>query len=215
MLFKLDEISKYLKGTVGGVFHIGAHHGQELDTYRKLNINNMIFFEPMANSYLTLNQMIDKSDTRDLNIRCENIALGHRDAMKKMYVETANQGQSCSLLKPKEHLKLYPHITFDTEQEVSQTFLDKYVEDNGVDLSNFNLINIDVQGYELEVFKGAMKTLNSIDYIYTEVNTVDVYENCAKMDELDEFLGNLYGFKRVLTKLTKGDTWGDALYVKS
>lgn len=214
MLFKLDEISKYIKGNVNGVFHVGAHHGQELETYKKLEIKNIIFFEPMTESYVKLYDMVSKNDNQELNIRTENIALGHRECEKMMYVETANQGQSCSILKPKEHLKLYPTITFDSTTEVSQTFLDKYVEENGIEEGTFNFINIDVQGYELEVFKGAMNTLNHIDYIYTEVNTVEVYENCAKMNELDDFLGDIYGFKRVLTKLTKDDTWGDALYVK-
>ena len=214
MLFKLDELSKHLKD-VRGVFHIGAHYGQELETYKKLNVKDIVFFEPVIESYLKLNDMIKDFDTEGFNIRTENVALGHRDGVKKMYMETANQGQSCSLLKPKEHLKLYPSITFDSQEEVTQTFLDKYVEENGIDMSRFNLINIDVQGYELEVFKGASNVLHDIDFIYTEVNLVEVYENCAKMGELDEFLGDIYGFERVLTKLTKGDTWGDALYVKS
>ena len=214
MLFKANEVSEYLKN-ISGVFHIGVHHGQELEVYKELNIDKIIFFEPMINSYLKLNEIINSFDCGELNIRTENIALGHRDDTVNMYVETANQGQSCSVLKPKEHLKLYPSVTFDTTAEVSQTFLDKYVDENSLDISGFNFINIDVQGYELEVFKGAANTLNHIDLICTEVNTVELYENCAKMNELDEFLGDLYGFERVLTKFTDSQkSHGDALYVK-
>ena len=106
---------------------------------------------------------------------------------------------------------------FDEEVvlELRLNVLDKYVDENSLDISGFNFINIDVQGYELEVFKGAANTLNHIDYICTEVNTVELYENCAKMNELDEFLGDLYGFERVLTRLTDSQkSHGDALYVK-
>ena len=46
----------------------------------------------------------------------------------------------------------------------------------------------------------------------TEVNRVDVYKNCAKVDELDEFLKS-FGFIRVETTWD-GITWGDALYIK-
>ena len=83
-----------------------------------------------------------------------------------------------------------------------------------VDTSKFNFINIDVQGYELEVFKGAAHTLNDIDYIYTEVNNDELYEDCVQMSQLDEFLGDLWGFKRIETKLVGNQKWGDALYVK-
>jgi hypothetical protein len=74
------------------------------------------------------------------------------------------------------------------------------------------MINIDVQGYELEVFKGSDKTLNYIDIIYTEVNFNEVYKGCCLITRLDNFLLE-YGFKRVLPDSSPG-TWGDALYLK-
>ena len=74
------------------------------------------------------------------------------------------------------------------------------------------MINIDVQGYELEVFKGGEKTLNSIDYIITEVNRDVVYQQNAFVEDIDLFLGK-YGFIRCETSWD-GNTWGDALYIK-
>ena len=55
--------------------------------------------------------------------------------------------------------------------------------------------------------------LESIDYIMTEVNNAEVYKNCARIEELDKFLGETYNFKRVET-FWAGVTWGDAFYVK-
>tara|TARA_R100000008_G_C3542467_1_gene145582 strand:+ start:166 stop:822 length:657 start_codon:yes stop_codon:yes gene_type:complete len=217
MLLNFDDIIKKNNLDIEGVIHIGAHHGQELEKYVNMGIKNFLFFEPLPDNYMKLNDNIQNYNTEGLNIHIENVALGHRDEEKTMYVETANRGMSCSLLKPKMHLELYPHITFDSEVKVNQTFLDKYVLENNIDLDMFNFINIDVQGYELEVFKGAMETLTEIDYIYTEVNTDEIYEDCTKIEQLDEFLGNLYNFERVETKFIGGKgagTWGDALYVK-
>ena len=76
----------------------------------------------------------------------------------------------------------------------------------------FNFINIDVQGYELEVFKGGKKVLESIDYILSEVNNAEVYENCVNVSELDVFLRE-FGFERVEPNW-EGGTWGDAFYIK-
>jgi hypothetical protein len=74
------------------------------------------------------------------------------------------------------------------------------------------MINIDVQGYELEVFKGAVKTLEIIDIIYAEINLEELYKDCVLVDELDAFLRK-FGFIRILTQLAH-KSWGDALYLK-
>jgi hypothetical protein len=69
---------------------------------------------------------------------------------------------------------------------------------------------MDVQGFELEVLKGATETLKGIDYVYCEINRDEVYEGCAKIWELDAFLKD---FTRVETSWA-GGSWGDAIYIK-
>jgi hypothetical protein len=70
---------------------------------------------------------------------------------------------------------------------------------------------MDVQGYELNVLKGAVETLKDIDYIWTEVNYEELYNTCALMEDLDAFLEPL-GFKRMFNSDYGG--WGDAYYKK-
>lgn len=204
MLISLDRIIKEYNINIKGVIHIGAHYGQEYKDYIRNNINNIIFFEPLKNNYKELLNNIVLSDT----IKAYNIALGNMTGTIEMFVETVNQGMSSSILKPEIHLTQYPNIIFNNKELVNIDKLDN-IE---IDRNNFNMINIDVQGYEMEVFKGSLKTLNDIDIIYSEVNRDEVYEKCCKVDELDIFL-NEYGFNRVLTSWD-GNTWGDALYIK-
>ena len=111
-------------------------------------------------------------------------------------------------LTPGTHLHQYPHIKFNSTESVPITKLDLI----SFERDKMNFINIDVQGYELEVFKGATETLKTIDYIMTEVNRDEVYVGCAKVNELDLFLHD-YGFKRLETTWD-GVTWGDAFYAK-
>lgn len=87
------------------------------------------------------------------------------------------------------------------------------LDDLDIGVEKYNFINVDVQGYELEVLKGASETLRNIDYIMSEVNRDEVYENCAQVEELDNFLAN-YNFVRVET-VWVGDIWGDAFYIKN
>jgi hypothetical protein len=60
------------------------------------------------------------------NVTLVNKALGDQIGQSFMYVETANGGQSSSILKPKLHLTQYPHITFDSTEQVEMIRLDDY-----------------------------------------------------------------------------------------
>jgi|688.fasta_scaffold42441_3 FkbM family methyltransferase len=203
MLLDFKNLIKKYNMRITGVIHIGAHYGQEHSLYEDESITNIVYFEPLSKNYKILKENVgDKSVIF-------NYALGNEDKKIMMYVESANQGMSSSILKPKIHVDQYPHIVFNNTEEVEMKKLDEI----DLNFSKFNLINIDVQGYELEVFKGAEKTLNSIDYIISEINRDEVYENCAKVEEVDIFLSQ-FSFERVETNWA-GYTWGDALYVKN
>jgi hypothetical protein len=52
--------------------------------------------------------------------------------------------------------------------------------------------------------------INSVKWIYTEVNKRMLYEGIPLVNELDEFLGS-HKFRRVATSWF-GKGWGDALY---
>ena len=204
MLLQFNKLCDVYSLDIKGIIHIGGHYGQEYDLYKPLNVP-ILFFEPITNSFNILKNKLGN----DSNVLAFQCALGNENKMVNMNVEIANNGQSSSILKPKKHLEQYPHITFDFTEEVSMFRL----EDLDIDFSKYNFINIDVQGYELEVFKGANTVLKNIDYIISEVNKDEVYENCPHVDELDEYLSQFY-FRRVETDWA-GETWGDALYIKS
>lgn len=202
MLLNLIELNSKYNLKIKGVVHIGAHFGQEISTYKNLGIKNVIFFEPIPSTFQRLKENVGNS------AKLINKALGNFEGNVDMNVETNNQGQSSSVLEPALHLTQYPHITFPHKQTVEITKLDNYLEEG----FNHNFINIDVQGYELEVFKGGSEFLKMVDYIMTEVNRDEVYKNCARVEQLDEFLLT-YGFERVETTWD-GETWGDAFYIK-
>jgi FkbM family methyltransferase len=206
MLVKLDKIVKEYDLKIHGVLHIGAHYGQEYKAYAKQGIKNMIFFEPVKANFKELIHRMPSGT------RAFNVALGNEVGGREIYLDIY-KGQSCSLLEPGTHLELHPKVKFTGKEMVPITKLDLVKFDRKL----FNMINIDVQGFELEVFKGAIETLKSIDIIYTEVNFEEVYKGCCLIEVLDEFLCG-FGFIRVLTKDSNVNkdrfTWGDALYLK-
>lgn len=205
MILDLNNIKNKYNLKIDGIIHIGAHFGYEYETYVSNDIENLIFFEPVPT---TFNRLKSRLDGKALLV---NTALGNTEGKIVMNIETANEGQSSSVLEPALHLQQYPYIKFENKLEVDITTLDNFMSRNE-NLPMINMINIDVQGYEMEVFKGAEKTLETIDYIITEVNRDNVYHNCTLVNDLDKFLSR-YGFERVETDWV-GDTWGDAFYIK-
>jgi FkbM family methyltransferase len=203
MILDFNELITKYRMDIKGIIHIGGHYGQEYDLYRVLNVP-VIFFEPLSNNYRILKDKVKNND----NVQTFQCALGNENKKILMNVETANNSQSSSILKPKKHLEQYPHITFDHTEEVHMFRLD----DIEIEKENYNFLNIDVQGYELEVLKGSVDILKNIDYIISEVNRDEVYENCAKVEELDQFL-NQFNFERNETNWM-GGIWGDAFYIK-
>ena len=202
MLIDLEFVIKKYGIKINGLLHIGAHYGQEFETYKKLGVDNIVFFEPVPETFEKLKNNVGGKAT------LHQIALGNSVGEIEMNVETVNNGQSSSILDPHLHLIQYPNIVFNKKIKVPINKLDNFLNYS----EKHNFIVIDVQGYELEVFKGGEEYLKQVNGIITEVNRDEVYKNCVKINELDEFLGK-YSFKRVETNWV-GGTWGDALYIK-
>lgn len=201
MLIPLNEIIKNYSLNIKGIVHIGAHEGQEYPIYKSQGIDNIIFVEPSYKAYGELINTIS-----DESVMFFNCACGAYNGIATMITESDNNGMSNSLLQPKKHLEQHPTIKFTGTQDVMIRRLDELEFEK----SKYNFLVADVQGYELEVLKGASNTLPYIDYLYLEVNRDEVYEGCAKVWDLDKFLHN---YKRVETKWI--GNWGDALYIKS
>ena len=202
MLLDLKSLKEKYNLDIRGVIHVGAHHGQENTVYNELNIENRIFFEPLKDSFEILKRNVSESHL------LYNFALGNENKKIMMNVEKNNQSQSSSILVPKLHLTQYPNIVFNETEEVNMVRLD----DVDFDLTKYNFIMIDVQGYELEVFKGSERTLEKIDFIMSEINRDELYENCAKIEELQIFLSH-FGFVLVEENWA-GGTWGDGFFIK-
>ncbi len=203
MLISFSDLKNKYRMNIKGIIHIGGHYGEEITDYLREGIQNILVFEPLNENFDILTEKV-----KDLNANIEGyqVALGSKPGEYKMYVSD-NEKQSSSILKPKVHLTHHPHVKFPSVETVEVHLLDDY------NCYDYNFINMDVQGYELEVLRGGLETLKQVDYVYCEVNRDEVYEHNAYVQEIDEFLSD-YDMIRVETDWA-GDIWGDALYIKS
>lgn len=206
MLMDLAGLLNKYGITPRGIIHIGAHDGAEYADYKRMGVPNVLMFEPQPH----LAQHLRTMCAADPSVIVEQLAVGEMPGVMDMFIETANKGMSSSLLKPKLHLEQYPWITFNSTIQVNVVSMDSYFFDKKVSL--YNVINMDIQGYELQALRGAGSILGKLDAVYTEVNRAELYEGCGQVEELDTLL-KLHGLSRVETNWA-GETWGDALYVR-
>ncbi len=209
--WKIMEISKLHKKynfRVTGVCHVGAWRAKEISCYREEFGNVPVTFIE-ANE--RLESHIIESISGFTNVDYKIVAAGSHTGTGSIFLDKSqgNKGQSSSLLKPKGHLKRYPRIKFDSPVEVQARPLDEIMEGE-----DFNFLNIDVQGYELEVLKGAKKCLENVYYVIVEVNRSELYQDCPMIGDIDDFLSG-FGFSRVETEWRYDrENWGDALYIR-
>lgn len=205
MLF--TNFDRYLKEKRGAI-HVGAHEGQERNWYIQQGFDKVIWFEPNKELFDRLQKRIEIINGH----RAFN--LGVHDVLKKATLHiSSNDGQSSSILELERHSFYHPTVTYVDEQEIELIRMDDFfLEGNDYSVLDFNFLNIDVQGVELNVIKSFGNLITKMDYIYTEVNEEPLYKNCCLIGEIDQYLKQ-YGFVRKETLMTK-NKWGDAFYLK-
>ncbi len=95
---------------------------------------------------------------------------------------------SGSIRKPKDHLEAVPWVTFGNTITVKTRTLDSWCEEHGIEEIDF--IWMDVQGAELDVFKGSINTLRKTRFVYTEYSDRQMYEGQASLKQLIDYLGH-------------------------
>ena len=212
MIFDLNAIEQHTGIKITGAIHVGAFLGEELSQYRSLGLTNTILFEPQKKLFDIVNSKCIIKE------KVFNVALGSEEDVVGMFISDREggvfngAGASSSILAPKKYLTEHPEVTFPSKESINVKRFDKFIQENKVDTSNHNLLNVDVQGYELEVLKGMGDELNKIQLIIAEVNRDEVYENCAMIEDIDDYARG-FGFERISVQW-QSKSWGDALYVK-
>lgn len=190
-----------------GAVHVGAHKGDEITTYLRRGISRVVFIEANPDLAAGLRQRF--ADQPDVTV----IEAAASEKEGRATFNITSMDQSSSLLPLKEHSRLYPKIKVERSIEVRTARLDELLNEAEVNFADVDFIAMDIQGAELMALRGAETLLNQVKALQIEVNYQQLYEGCALITDLDEFLSR-YGFIRVHTLTPYSETWGDALYVR-
>lgn len=206
MIIPIEKLVKYHKPK--NVLHIGAHLGEEVDTYYNYGVDHSLWVE--AN--VDLMRQLQSNISRYRNARSINAVLIDKDDQDLIF-NISNNGVSSSIFEFGYHKIAHPDIVYVGHREMKSRTLNTIFVENNIPFDLYDFMNVDIQGAELLMLKGASEILPHLKCIYLEVNKKEVYKGSPMVEEVDEFLKN-WGFDRVETEWFEETGWGDAIYIK-
>lgn len=193
-----EKINKEKK--IKGVIQVGANIGQEIDLFKRFT-SNIICFEPVPYVF----EILKKNNTE---IDCFNFGLGDKTEIKPMYI-SSNNGESSSFLKPVNHSFSFPDVKFQDAEYLQIRRFDEL----DVDMSKYNVLVSDTQGFEIKVMSGFGKKLSALDFILVEYIENNLYEGDNNLEELTSFVQN-FGFVKEQVVIEMENVFGKVLFKK-
>ena len=202
------------------IFDIGSCEGEDSIRYSNLFPNASIFsFEPLPKNQELIIENIKKYKVK--NIKLIPLAVDNKMGSCTFYMssgepkEALNKdwtygNKSSSLLPPEKHIEILPWIKFNNTLLVNTITLEYFIKENNI--SEVNLIHLDVQGAELRVLESAKEYLNKIQVIWLEVSNVELYKDQPKRIDVESFMKEK-GFT-LYKSFMEGD-FGDQMYVNN
>lgn len=177
----------------GSIIDIGANIGQTSLWIAQMldgKINATIHaFESYNDTYRALEKNIASNKFK--NIKLYNLALGNSESEIKMIEDCESNSGGFRVLSKE-------HDTKKKQKKVQQTKLDKFINE----IQDIFLIKIDVEGYEMEVLKGGMSTINKYKpLLYIELNDKNLKQQNSSAQEVINLLLNM-GYKNILNVKT-------------
>lgn len=229
MMLDLPAILRKHNLSIKGVIHVGAHEGGETQYYVKSKIHDVILIEANPSRFQNLQESIrvgryctwctplqyaffSEEEKKILrNYETYNYAVTDKDD-SSIYLHTTNfDGGADSIFQINSHGSSTSWCGYQniSSVKVKTMTLDSLIQNK----ERFNFLNIDVEGAEALVLKGAKQLLsNNIEFIMLEYQDEPRFDGSCVHSEIQEFLSG-YNFKCVEIFDT-GKKWGDAFYVK-
>ena len=166
------------------IFDVGANAGQFAKALRDNHFKGKIIsFEPLRQAHQQLQERAQGDPLWDVYERC---ALGASE--KRERINISKNSVSSSFLGAEEVLlNANPSVKYVDTEEVQIYTLDKIFDDQG-NIEVMHALKIDTQGFELEVLKGAIRTISHFKVVIVEMSIEPIYTGSPRMSDIVDFL---------------------------
>lgn len=173
-----DEDKEFLKDK--DIIDAGAFTGDTSIPIAKYTNKNIYAFEPFEESFEGLKENIEANNIT--NIIPIKKSLGNINGERTLYLS----GDNVQGITSNENARSY-----DQELKVEEITVDKFVEDNNLDVG---YITIDVEGAEMDLLEGALNTIRT----KRPILTISIYHKVTDFFEIIPWIADLdldYEFK--------------------
>ncbi|MFH1981488.1 MAG: FkbM family methyltransferase [Pseudomonadota bacterium] len=169
----------------------GTHTGWFLDVFENPTI---YCFEPDPRAITRFKQNVGQRP----NVTLFEIALSDKNGETTFYQSSGQNDEattpalpegwdySGSIRPPKDHLRIHPWVTFGERITVETSTIDSWCSRHGV--GHIDFIWMDVQGAEIDVFRGGGATLANTRFLYTEYSNKELFEGQYDLAQLLAYL---------------------------
>ena len=192
--FHYDSIYNYSKNLNFGILiDVGSHEGEFISRFLYLNkIKKFYCFEPNSILY----KKLIKKYKSNKKILLFEYALGQNSSIQKLFLSKLSYNSTISPFNTdSNYLKFKNLILKDRNNKKFITIRQKKFDEifKKKNIKN-SFLKIDVEGYELNVLKGASKKIKDVKYILIEHQFSNQYQNNFKSVESLLFK---YKFKKI------------------
>ena len=226
----LDLITRSNESLKFEIVEIGAHpySGQKEPFHKLLDFfpgSKIHAFEVDENECNKLNELAKEG------LKFHPYALGDKEEKRKFY--QTNHPMCSSLYEPNEKLlKLYNNLSVSYLKKITEIktiTLDSFIKKEKIESIDF--IKIDIQGAELDVFRGAEESLRNVLTIISEVEFLSMYNEhplfgdvCSFLNSKDIMFHKFLGLsgRSLIPVILQNDVnfptqhmWSDAVFIKN
>jgi FkbM family methyltransferase len=201
-----------------GVVHVGAHKGEEVEQYLSLGFQRIVLIDANPDACKDLVARF----AQDKRISIFNYAVCDRIGTVDFHLHTSRSGSTepASLLRMKRFSEIVGSLHTPATIQVPAITLDALFDEHGLQRSDYNFLNVDIQGAEILALKGATSLLSSMEVVVSEVNLIELYEGGPMEEEIATFLGD-HGFAKehavyhtLYDENSTFPAWGECLFVR-
>lgn len=177
------------------ILEIGCNDGEHTLWLLEIFENPTVYcFEPDPRAIARFKEKVGQRS----NVHLFEIALSDNNGDTTFYqsggrldeksIETMPEGWdlSGSIRQPKDHLAKHPWVTFEQSITVKTATLDAWCREHAI--GDIDFIWMDVQGAEIDVFRGGVTMLPKTRFIYTEYDNSELYEGQYTLKQLLKYL---------------------------
>jgi FkbM family methyltransferase len=174
---------------VRGVIHIGANEGQERDLYAAFGLN-VAWIEPIPEVFRTLTNNISEFRRQ----RAFNYLVMDEDGREYEFHISNHAGASSSILDFSKVKEMWPDLTYERTVKLRGFTLKRILEEERLDIRDFDALVLDTQGSEHKILLGASDLLRKFNFVKIEAPNFESYKGCSQIDELSSFMIS-HGFR--------------------